>query len=169
MFLAMAKDIRVVIIKLIDRLHNMRTLSFMTREKQVDIAKETLDVYAPLAHRLGMSKIKIELEDLSLKYIDPIAYGEISSSIKQKKSEREAHIKSVISIFEQKLVDMNINGQVTGRAKHFYSIFRKLYTKNKTMEELYDLFAIRIIVFTAPFPHSTISTKDAAHIPATII
>lgn len=146
MFLAMAKDIRVVIIKLIDRLHNMRTLNFMSRDKQVSIAKETLDVYAPLAHRLGMSKIKIELEDLSLKYIDPIAYGEISNSINQKKSEREAHIKSVINIFEQKLVEMNIKGQVTGRAKHFYSIFRKLYTRNKTMEELYDLFAIRIIV-----------------------
>ena len=146
MFLAMAKDIRVVIIKLIDRLHNMRTLDFMSRDKQVDIAKETLDVYAPLAHRLGMSKIKIELEDLALKYLDPVAYSEITSSIKQKKSEREAHIRSIISIFEQKLVDMNIKGQVTGRAKHFYSIFRKLYTKNKTMEELYDLFAIRIIV-----------------------
>ena len=146
MFLAMAKDIRVVIIKLIDRLHNMRTLNYMPRHKQVSIAKETLDVYAPLAHRLGMSKIKIELEDLSLKYIDPIAYNEIASSINQKKSEREAHIKSVINIFEQKLKEMSIEGQVTGRAKHFYSIFRKLYTKNKTMEELYDLFAIRIIV-----------------------
>lgn len=146
MFLAMAKDIRVVLIKLIDRLHNMRTLDYMPRDKQVFIAKETLDVYAPLAHRLGMSKIKIELEDLSLKYIDPVAYAEIAKSINQKKSEREAHIKSVISIFEQKLKDMEIDGQVTGRAKHFYSIFRKLYTKNKTMEELYDLFAIRIIV-----------------------
>lgn len=146
MFLAMAKDIRVVIIKLIDRLHNMRTLDFMPRHKQVDIAKETLDVYAPLAHRLGMSKIKIELEDLALKYIDPIAYAEITNSIKQKKSEREAHIQSVMQIFEQKLKEMSIEGQVTGRAKHFYSIFRKLYTKNKTMEELYDLFAIRIIV-----------------------
>ena len=146
MFFAMAKDIRVVIIKLIDRLHNMRTLDFMPGYKQVDIAKETLDVYAPLAHRLGMSKIKIELEDLALKYLDPIAYSEITSSISQKKSEREAHIQTVISIFEQKLKDMEIEGQVTGRAKHFYSIFRKLYTKNKTMEELYDLFAIRIIV-----------------------
>lgn len=146
MFLAMAKDIRVVIIKLIDRLHNMRTLDFMPNYKQIDIAKETLDVYAPLAHRLGMSKIKIELEDLALKYMDPIAYEEITSSIKQKKSEREAHIQSIISIFEQKLKEMNIEGQVTGRAKHFFSIFRKLYTKNKTMEELYDLFAIRIIV-----------------------
>ena len=146
MFFAMAKDIRVIIIKLIDRLHNMRTLDFMPGYKQVDIAKETLDVYAPLAHRLGMSKIKIELEDLALKYLDPIAYSEITSSISQKKSEREAHIQTVISIFEQKLKDMEIEGQVTGRAKHFYSIFRKLYTKNKTMEELYDLFAIRIIV-----------------------
>ena len=148
MFFAMAKDIRVVMIKLIDRLHNMRTLNFMPPEKQLTISKETLDVYAPLAHRLGMSKIKIELEDLALKYLDPVAYEEITHSINQKKSEREEYVKDIISIFEKKLKEMNIKGQVTGRAKHFYSIFRKLYTKNKTMEELYDLFAVRIIVDT---------------------
>ena len=148
MFFAMGKDIRVVVIKLIDRLHNMRTLNFMSHEKQLTISKETLDVYAPLAHRLGMSKIKIELEDLALKYLDPVAYEEITSSINQKKSEREEYVKDIISIFEKKLEEMNIKGQVTGRAKHFYSIFRKLFTKNKTMEELYDLFAVRIIVDT---------------------
>lgn len=148
MFFAMAKDIRVVVIKLIDRLHNMRTLNFMSREKQLTISKETLDVYAPLAHRLGMSKIKIELEDLALKYLDPVAYEEIAKSINQKKSEREQYVRDIIEIFEKKLDEMGIKGQVTGRAKHFYSIFRKLYTKNKTMEELYDLFAVRIIVDT---------------------
>ena len=148
MFLAMAKDIRVVIIKLIDRLHNMRTLNFMSRDKQLRISKETLDVYAPLAHRLGMSKIKIELEDLSLKYLDPVAYEEITASINQKKSEREKYVADIIAIFRKKLEEMNIVGQVTGRAKHFYSIFRKLYTKNKTIDELYDLFAVRIIVDT---------------------
>lgn len=148
MFFAMAKDIRVIMIKLLDRLHNMRTLNFMKREKQLLISKETLDVYAPLAHRLGMSKIKIELEDLALKYLDPVAYEEIARSINQKKSEREKYVKDIIAIFEKKLDEMGIKGQVTGRAKHFYSIFRKLYTKNKTMDELYDLFAVRIIVDT---------------------
>lgn len=148
MFFAMAKDIRVVVIKLIDRLHNMRTLNYMKPEKQLTISKETLDVYAPLAHRLGMSKIKVELEDLALKYLDPVAYEEIARSINQKKSEREKYVEDIIKIFEKKLDEMGIKGQVTGRAKHFYSIFRKLYTKNKTIDELYDLFAVRIIVDT---------------------
>lgn len=146
MFFAMSKDIRVVVIKLIDRLHNMRTLDFMPRNKQLTISKETLDVYAPLAHRLGMSKIKIELEDLSLKYLDPVAYEEIRTSIKQKKSERDEFITEIMSILEDKLKTLGIEGQVTGRAKHFYSIFRKMYTQNKTLEELYDLFAVRVIV-----------------------
>lgn len=148
MFLAMAKDIRVVLIKLIDRLHNMRTLNFMPRNKQLIISKETLDVYAPLAHRLGMSKIKIELEDLALKYLDPIAYEEIARSINQKKSEREAYVREIIAVLEKKLKEAGIKAQVTGRAKHFYSIFKKLFTKNKTIDELYDLFAVRIIVDT---------------------
>lgn len=146
MFLAMAKDIRVVMIKLIDRLHNMRTLNFMPHSKQLLISKETLDVYAPLAHRLGMSKIKIELEDLSLKYLDPIAYEEIRQSINQKKDEREKYIRDIMDVLRDKLEKMSIKSQVTGRAKHFYSIFRKMYTQNKTIDELYDLFAVRIIV-----------------------
>ena len=148
MFFAMSKDIRVIVIKLLDRLHNMRTLNFMPRNKQLIISKETLDVYAPLAHRLGMSKIKIELEDLSLKYLDPVAYEEIRTSINQKKSEREQFITEIMSILTEKLKTLGIKGQVTGRAKHFYSIFRKMYTQNKTMEELYDLFAVRVIVDT---------------------
>lgn len=148
MFLAMAKDIRVVLIKLIDRLHNMRTLNFMPRAKQLMISKETLDVYAPLAHRLGMSKIKIELEDLALKYLDPVAYDEITQSINQKKDEREKYISDIMELLRQKLDEMKIKGQVTGRAKHFYSIFRKMYTQNKSIDELYDLFAVRVIVDT---------------------
>ncbi len=148
MFFAMSKDIRVIIIKLIDRLHNMRTLSFMPPKKQLLISKETLDVYAPLAHRLGMSKIKIELEDLALKYLDPVAYEEIRQSINQKKSEREEFIKEIMDVLRKKLEEMGIKGQVTGRAKHFYSIFRKMFTQNKTIDELYDLFAVRIIVDT---------------------
>ena len=113
MFLAMAKDIRVVIIKLIDRLHNMRTLNFMPRAKQLLISKETLDVYAPLAHRLGMSKIKIELEDLALKYLDPVAYEEIRQSINQKKDEREKYIRDIMDVLREKLDQMNIKSQVT--------------------------------------------------------
>lgn len=148
MFFAMSKDIRVVIIKLIDRLHNMRTLSYQPREKQLYIAKETLDVYAPLAHRLGISKIKSELEDLALKYLDPIAYEEIAESINQKKSEREAFVAEIISALKEKMAQNNIECEITGRAKHFYSIFRKMYAQNKTIDEIYDLFAVRIIVNT---------------------
>lgn len=146
MFLAMAKDIRVVIIKLIDRLHNMRTLKYMRPDKQLAISKETLDVYAPLAHRLGMSKIKSELEDLSLKYLDPIAYEEIRENIKQKKEEREAFVGDIMDTLKGKLQELSLKAEVTGRAKHFYSIFRKMYAQNKTIDELYDLFAVRIIV-----------------------
>ncbi len=146
MFLAMAKDIRVVIIKLIDRLHNMRTLKYMPPDRQLAISKETLDVYAPLSHRLGMSKIKSELEDLSLKYLDPVAYEEIRESIKQKKDERENFVSDIIKTLKEKLTELNMHAEVTGRAKHFYSIFRKMYAQNKSIDELYDLFAVRIIV-----------------------
>lgn len=146
MFLAMAKDIRVILIKLADRLHNIRTLKSMEHDKQLRIARETMEVYAPLAHRLGMSEIKGELEDLSLKYLDPIAYHEIAESINQKKLEREAYIKDVRGELEQKLNTMGIKGQINGRAKHFYSIYRKMYTQNKSLDEIYDLFAVRIIV-----------------------
>ena len=148
MFFAMSKDIRVVMIKLIDRLHNMRTLSFMPTEKQLYIAKETLDVYAPLAHRLGISKIKSELEDLALKYLDPIAYQEIAESIDRKREEREAYVKDIMTGLEKKVNENGISCEVTGRAKHFYSIFRKMYAQNKTIDEIYDLFAVRVIVDT---------------------
>lgn len=146
MFFAMSKDIRVIIIKLLDRLHNMRTLGYMTPEKQLEKAKETLEVYAPLAHRLGMSKIKSEIEDLSLKYLDPIAYEEIRKSISQKKDEREKYVADIIKILDTRLKELHIKGQITGRAKHFYSIFRKMYAQNKSIEDIYDLFAVRIIV-----------------------
>ena len=148
MFLAMSKDIRVVIIKLLDRLHNMRTLNYQTPAKQLEKAKETLEIYSPLAHRLGMSKIKSELEDLSLKYLDPIAYEEIRTNIKQKKDEREQYVADIIKTLEAKLAELNIKAQITGRAKHFYSIFRKMFAQNKSIDEIYDLFAVRIIVDT---------------------
>ena len=148
MFFAMAKDVRVIVIKLADRLHNMRTLKFQPEEKQREIARETLEVYAPLAHRLGMSKIKWELEDLALRYIDPIGYYEIVDKIAQKREEREKYIKDIIKILSDKLDSLHIKAHIEGRAKHFYSIFRKMYTQNKTIDELYDLFAVRIIVDT---------------------
>ncbi len=148
MFLAMAKDVRVIVIKLADRLHNMRTLKSMPEHKQREKARETLEVFAPLAHRLGMSKIKMELEDLSLRYIDPIGYYEIVDKISQKRSEREQYIKSIIDIFTERLAEISIDAQVEGRAKHFYSIYRKMFMQNKNIDEIYDLFAVRVIVNT---------------------
>jgi len=147
MFLAMATDVRVIIIKLADRLHNMRTLKSMSEEKQREKAKETLDVYAPLAHRLGISKIKWELEDLSLKYLDPVAYREIYESINQRKEERDRFIEEVMSeIGERVKSELHLDAHIAGRAKHFYSIFRKMYGQRKSLDEIYDLFAVRVIV-----------------------
>ncbi len=148
MFLAMANDVRVIVIKLADRLHNLRTLKSMPEEKQREKARETLEVFAPLAHRLGMSKIKMELEDLSLKYIDPIGYYEIVGKISQKQSEREQYIEDIIDLLEGKLKALNIDAHVEGRAKHFYSIYRKMFMQNKSIDEIYDLFAVRVIVNT---------------------
>ena len=165
MFFAMSKDIRVVMIKLIDRLHNMRTLSFMPTEKQLYIAKETLDVYAPLAHRLGISKIKSELEDLALKYLDPIAYQEIAESIDRKREEREAFVKEIIAGLETKVKENNIPCEVSGRAKHFYSIFRKMYAQNKTIDEIYDLFAVRVIVDTVAECYAVLGTVHEMYTP----
>jgi len=146
MFLAMAKDVRVILIKLADRLHNMRTIKAKSEAKQREKARETLEVYAALAHRLGMSKIKWELEDLSLKYIDPIAYKEITDSISLKKQEREQFINDIMDTLQKRTADMGIQSHVMGRAKHFYSIYRKMFTQNKSIDELYDLFAVRVIV-----------------------
>ena len=146
MFLAMAKDVRGILFKLADRRHNMRTLKYMSEDKQREKARETLEVYAALAHRLGMSKIKWELEDLSLRYLDPVAYREIAESISQKRKEREKYIDDIIETFRQKLAELGIHAQLMGRAKHFYSIFRKMYTQNKSIDEIYDLFAVRAIV-----------------------
>lgn len=145
MFLAMASDIRVIIIKFADRMHNMSTLISMSEEKQRDKARETLTVFAPLAHRLGMYKIKWELEDLSLKYLDPIAYFEIVKGINQKRQEREQYIDHIKLELRLKLADLNIDCHIDGRPKHFYSIYRKMYTQNKTLDQIYDLFAVRII------------------------
>ncbi len=148
MFLAMARDVRVIVIKLADRLHNLRTLKSMPEHKQREKARETLEVFAPLAHRLGMSKIKMELEDLSLKYIDPIGYYEIVDKISQKQSEREKYIIDIIEHLQSRLERLDIESHVEGRAKHFYSIYRKMFMQNKSIDEIYDLFAVRVIVNT---------------------
>ncbi|WP_426349231.1 RelA/SpoT family protein [Alloiococcus sp. CFN-8] len=146
MLLAMAKDIRVIIIKLADRLHNLRTLKFMTPNKQKEKAEETLDIYAPIAHRLGMSKIKWELEDLAFRYINPDKYYQLVNEISEKRVEREAYIALVVKDLKDKLSLSGIESDIEGRPKHFYSIYRKMVNKNKTIEQIFDLTAIRLLV-----------------------
>jgi guanosine-3',5'-bis(diphosphate) 3'-pyrophosphohydrolase len=148
MFLAMAADIRVIIIKLADRLHNMRTLRYQTENKQIEKAKETLEIYAPLAHRLGINAIKWELEDLSLKYLNPDDYFEIAHKIEGTRAERESNLKEVMDKIREKLKELKIKCDIDGRPKHIYSIYKKMHEKNKVFEEVYDLIAIRIIVKT---------------------
>ncbi len=148
MILAMAKDIRVILIKLADRLHNMRTLEFMDKEKQELIAQETLDIYAPLAHRLGIFSIKSELEDLSLRFLKPDVYYDLAKKVMEKKKEREKFIEEAKKIISSKLEEYGIKAEITGRPKHFYSIYQKMVTQNLDFDQVYDLLALRIIVNT---------------------
>lgn len=148
MLLAMTKDIRVILIKLADRLHNMRTLRYMPIEKQKEKAKETFDIYAPLAHRLGMSKIKWELEDLAFRYMNPNEYYDLVQKIAEKRVEREKYISMIINDLSDNLKNSYIESDIEGRPKHFYSIYRKMTTKNKTVDQIFDLTAIRILVNT---------------------
>ena len=165
MFLAMATDIRVIMIKFADRLHNMSTLISMTDEKQREIARETLNIFAPIAHRLGMYKIKWELEDTSLKYLDPIAFKEISDGINQKRNEREQFITKIKIDLKEKLTEANIVCSIDGRPKHFYSIYRKMFTQNKTLEEIYDLFAVRIITDSVSDCYAALGVAHELYIP----
>ena len=148
MFLAMAKDIRVILIKLADRLHNMRTLKYMRPEKQKEKAKETMEIYAPLAQRLGISKVKIELEDLSLKYLEPEAYYDLVEKIALRKQQRDEYVDSLVKEVRSHIAGAGIKAEIEGRAKHFFSIYRKMVNQHKTLDQIYDLFAIRIIVDT---------------------
>ena len=148
MFLAMARDIRVILVKLADRLHNMRTLQYQPPEKQKEIARETIDIYSPIAQRLGISKIKVELDDLSLKYLDPDAYYGLVDKIATRKSEREKYIQQIVDEVSAHIANVGIEAQIDGRIKHFFSIYKKMKNQNKTIDQIYDLFAVRIVVNT---------------------
>jgi guanosine-3',5'-bis(diphosphate) 3'-pyrophosphohydrolase len=165
MLLSMAKDIRVIIIKLADRLHNMRTLDSLDEQKQKRIAQETREVYAPLAHRFGMAKIKWELEDLSLKYLDAEAYDELVRKVKERREDREAYIQEITEPLETELKKAEINAEITGRPKHFYSIYRKMQKRQKPFEEIFDLFAIRITVGTIPECYHALGIVHALWMP----
>ncbi len=146
MFLAMAKDIRVIIIKLADRLHNMRTLGFMKPEKQREKSRETMDIYSPIAHRLGISKVKIELDDLALKYLEPEVYDDLQTKLDSMRVEKEEFIRKIVADVSENIKNSNINAKIDGRVKHLFSIYKKMKNQNKSLEQIYDLFAVRIIV-----------------------
>ncbi len=146
MFLAMAKDIRVIMIKLADRLHNMRTMRYQSKEAQVRIARETQEIYCPIAQRLGISKIKIELEDLSLKYLNPEAYYDLVEKVAMRKDVRDGYVQSLVDEVRKNVDEAGIKADISGRAKHFFSIYKKMVNQDKTIDQIYDLFAIRILV-----------------------
>src|SRR3990167_6917545 len=145
MLVAMARDLRVLMIKLADRLHNMRTLDYLSQDKAKKIAHETLDIYAPLAHRLGMAKVKAELEDLALRALQPDDYVDLQKRVAKRRLEREAEINQVIAIIELKLSEVGIESQIRGRPKHFYSIWKKMHDQGREFDEIYDLTAVRVL------------------------
>ena len=148
MFLAMAKDIRVILIKLADRLHNMRTMQYQTPKKQKEKSRETLDIYAPIADRLGISKVKVELDDLAFKYLEPEMYNQLVSSIANGKEQRDILIRKIVNEVSHHIEEAGIKATIDGRAKHYFSVYKKMVTQNKRLDQIYDLFAVRIIVET---------------------
>lgn len=146
MFLAMAKDIRVILIKLADRLHNLRTLQYQSPAKQIEKARETMDIYSPIAHRLGISKIKVELDDISLQYLEPEKFKELKTEIDERLEERETFIASIVNEVKECIDEAGIKAEINGRVKHFFSIYKKMINQNKTLDQIYDIFAVRIIV-----------------------
>ena len=150
MFLAMAKDIRVILIKLADRLHNLRTLQFMRPEKQREKARETMDIYSPIAGRLGISKIKTEMDDLSLRYLEPTIYFTLVQQVDARKTQRQDFVDGIVQDVKEHMADAKIHCEVRGRVKHFFSIYKKMVNQDKTIDQIYDLFAVRIIVDTVP-------------------
>ena len=150
MFVAMAKDVRVILIKLCDRLHNMRTLQYQSDKKQKEKSLETMEVYAPIAHRLGMQKLKWELEDLALKYLDPVGYHDVEQALRELTQENSEFLERMQAQIEERLQTDGLHCKVYGRLKHLYSIYRKMYAQNKTIKEIFDIYAFRVMVDDIP-------------------
>ena len=165
MFLAMAKDIRVIMIKLADRLHNMRTLKHQSQEGQQRIARETQEIYCPIAQRLGISRIKIELDDLSLKYLNPEAYYDLVEKVAVRKDTREEYINSLVEMVRKQVVEAGVEAEISGRAKHFFSIYKKMVNQDKTIDQIYDLFAIRVIVDSIKDCYAVLGIMHEKYIP----
>lgn len=165
MFLAMGKDIRVILIKLADRLHNMRTLKYLKRDRQIANAKETMELYAPLANRLGLYSIKWELEDLGFKYLNPEEYHDLVEGINKKREERLQFIEKIMDDIRLQLKKQKIEAEVTGRAKHLYSIYRKMKRDNKNLDQIYDLFALRILVHSIKDCYSALGVVHEMYNP----
>ena len=165
MFLAMAKDIRVIMIKLADRLHNMRTLQHQSAEGQQRIARETQEIYCPIAQRLGISRIKIELDDLSLKYLNPEAYYDLVEKVAVRKDTREEYINSLVEMVREQIVEAGLEAEISGRAKHFFSIYKKMVNQDKTIDQIYDLFAIRVIVDSVKDCYAVLGIMHEKYIP----
>ena len=165
MFLAMAKDIRVIMIKLADRLHNMRTLQHQSTEAQQRIARETQEIYCPIAQRLGISRIKIELDDLSLKYLNPEAYYDLVEKVAVRKDTREEYINSLVEMVREQIVEAGLEAEISGRAKHFFSIYKKMVNQDKTIDQIYDLFAIRVIVDSVKDCYAVLGIMHEKYIP----